>query len=663
MGRPIPFGQPFRYTSAMTRRAGFTAAFAPLIIATLVALTLLATLQYHWVGQVSAGERERRQANLAISAQRMGEDFDRELARAYLSFQMDAPTLREANWERFAVRYDHWQETAPNPGLVKEIYLVEVNQIGQATLQRYYHDSRSFTTVQWPFELMPLRRRIERIYRAIFIEGDRDQINVSPVDRAGPALLIPAARPWLLSDQQELGFNADLLFSDLVFPGAFGRCLRCPPELYDSPLLAHTVVVLDRDYIADAFLPELARRYFPGEGGLDYNLGVVDQIAPNELIFSSDERLDARSFATGDAAVGIFNITYAELNRLLMTGEALPFRLPDDRASGERITIGVLGRQDAEASLAERGQWRLVLKHREGSLDAAIAGLRARNLMVSFGTLLLLGGSMVMLLLATRRAQRLARQQLTFASAVSHELRTPLAVICSAGENLADGLVHDPQKARQYGAVIYHEGRRLTEMVEQVLAFAGAQSGQQGYHLQRTDVAPLLESVVQGLELQLREGGHELALAVDPALPPVSADQAALRRALQNLISNAMKYGGSGARIGVEARVATTELGAELQISVRDSGPGIDPADLPHIFEPFYRGRSAMAAYAAGSGLGLSLVRHTAEGHGGRVSVESRVGHGARFTLHLPLQDTGDWLQDPGDSGARPFGSPATGSL
>ncbi|HMQ31956.1 MAG TPA: HAMP domain-containing sensor histidine kinase [Chloroflexaceae bacterium] len=645
----------------MSRRSPARLGFATLLAATVAALALLATLQYHWVGQVSAGERERLQANLSLTAQRMGEDFDRELARAYLSFQMDAQTLRAAEWERYAARFDHWDRTAPYPDLVKDVYLVEVNQIGRVGLMRYDREARGFAQVQWPHELMPVRRHIERTYRAIFADGQRAGIDISPVNRAGPSLLIPVARPWLLSDQQELGFNADLLFSDLVFPGAFGRCVRCPPELYDTPLLAHTVVVLDRDYMAGTFLPSLARRYFPAESGFDYHLGVVDQLAPSRLIYASDEGLDAGSFRTGDAAVGIFSITYDELNSLLLAGDPLPFTPPGDRPQGSRIAIGVLGRSGDESALAERGQWRLVLKHRQGSLEAAVAELRTRNLLISFGTLLLLGGSLAVLLLATRRAQRLARQQLAFASAVSHELRTPLAVICSAGENLADGLVHDPGKARQYGAVIAHEGRRLTEMVEQVLAFAAAQSGQQRYLPQRTDVAPLLEGAVQGVELQLREGGHELTLKVDPALPPARVDQAALRRAVQNLLANAMKHGGYGCRIAVEARAAAADGGAELQISVRDDGPGIDPAELPQVFEPFFRGRAA--SHVAGSGLGLSLVRHTAEGHGGRVSVESRLGQGARFTIHLPIQEAGDWLQEPGEAGGPQIGAPAGGPL
>jgi signal transduction histidine kinase len=603
----------------------------------MVALIALAGLQYYWVDQVSAGERERRQDNLSLAAERIGEDFDRELARAYLALQMDAATLRDRDWDRYARRLDRWSETAPYPGLVKHVYLVQVNQIGHIGATRYSPATRSFESVIWPFELMPVRRDIERAFRAIWSQGDSSLINLPPASRAGPSLLIPIARPWLLSGQGEPAIGADLIFSDLMLPGALARCLRCPPELYDTPLLAHTLVVLDRDYIARTLLPALIERYFPDSPDLEYHVGVVDQADAEELIFSSDPSLPAASFARGDASASIFGITYDELNALLLTSD--PRLDGSSPGAGGRLVIGVLGRQGAAgADEGGPGQWTLVLKHRQGSLDTAVAALRTRNLLLSFGTVLLLGVSIALLLATTRRAQRLAQQQLDFASAVSHELRTPLAVIRSAGENLADGLVLEPEKARQYGAVISNEGRRLTDMVEQVLAFAGAQSGQERYHLQRTEVAGLVESAIQAMQPQIRAGGHSVDCVVAPELPPVSVDPAAIRRSLQNLIGNAMKYGGPDGWVGVEARLQPADGAAELALSVRDNGPGVDPAELPHLFEPFFRGRAACAAQAHGSGLGLSLVRHAVEAHGGRVGVESRPGHGACFTIFLPVR-------------------------
>ena len=120
------------------------------------------------------------------------------------------------------------------------------------------------------------------------------------------------------------------------------------------------------------------------------------------------------------------------------------------------------------------------MKHPSGSLEAAVNAARRRNLIVSSSILAVLGVSVGLLVLSTRRAQELARQQMEFVAAVSHELRTPLAVIRSAAENLADGVVNDEAQIRKYGELVRNEGRRLTEMVEQILEFAGIQSGQRG---------------------------------------------------------------------------------------------------------------------------------------------------------------------------------------
>ena len=132
----------------------------------------------------------------------------------------------------------------------------------------------------------------------------------------------------------------------------------------------------------------------------------------------------------------------------------------------------------------------MVVKHRAGSLEAAVAATRRRNLAISFGILLLLGASVGFIVLSSRRAQRLATQQMEFVAGVSHELRTPLAVICSAAENLADGVIDNRDQIKRYGGLIRDEGRRLTGMVEQVLEFAGAQSGRKNYELRTTESKP-----------------------------------------------------------------------------------------------------------------------------------------------------------------------------
>ena len=123
---------------------------------------------------------------------------------------------------------------------------------------------------------------------------------------------------------------------------------------------------------------------------------------------------------------------------------------------------------------------------------------------------------------------------------------------------------------------------------------------------------------------------------MDENLPPVLVEAPSVESAVKNLFSNAIKYGGEGRWLRVTAACAPNGGRGEVRISVEDHGPGIDPVDLPHIFEPFYRGQEVLASAVPGAGLGLSIVKRHIEAQGGHVSVESAKGKGSRFTIHLP---------------------------
>jgi len=226
-----------------------------------------------------------------------------------------------------------------------------------------------------------------------------------------------------------------------------------------------------------------------------------------------------------------------------------------------------------------------------------------------------------------------------FVAGVSHELRTPLAVIRSAGENLADAVVNEPQRTRTYGEVINKEGRRLSDMVERILLFSRIQSGHQSYKLEPVQVAELVDDALDASRSLIQENDIEIRLQVSEDLPLTTADAGAVRSAIQNLISNAIKYSPAGSSVAIEAREAPGKAGTEIQVAVRDEGEGILPSDLRHIFDPFYRGRGVRDAQVQGSGLGLSLVRQVIEAHGGRVSVDSSPGKGSTFILHLPVTE------------------------
>jgi signal transduction histidine kinase len=244
-------------------------------------------------------------------------------------------------------------------------------------------------------------------------------------------------------------------------------------------------------------------------------------------------------------------------------------------------------------------------------------------------------------LVATRRAQRLARQQLEFTAGITHELATPLAGMRSAAQNLADGVVVDPAQVRAYGSLIEHEGRRLTEMVDQVLAFAGMQSRKPALERHPVPIREVVEEALATSRRALDERGFSVETELPDGLPDVAGDRPALRRAVENLVANVIKYASEGRWIGIRARVDAGRGGRWMTVAVADHGPGMSPEDLPHVFEPFYRGRGRAASAVPGSGLGLTVVNDIVQSHGGRVDVTTDAGRGTTFTLVLPLAEAG----------------------
>jgi signal transduction histidine kinase len=293
------------------------------------------------------------------------------------------------------------------------------------------------------------------------------------------------------------------------------------------------------------------------------------------------------------------------------------------------------------AGTPESQDWQLVVKHRRGGpLGAFAAEMRRRDLTISFGVLLLLVISMAMLIITSQRAQRLAKLQMDFVTAVSHELRTPLTIISSAADNIAHGVVEGKQQLAQYGSVIGSQARQLFALVEQILLFASARGGQQQYSVRPLSAAEIIDRALLSTSGLIRAAQFTVEREADSNLPPVMGDLAALSQCLQNLITNALKYGAAERWIGVRARVGEGGAGGkEVQISISDRGIGIGPKDLPRIFEPFYRSPSVTAAQIHGTGLGLPLAKSIAEAMKGQLTVTSVPGRGSTFTLHLPCAE------------------------
>jgi signal transduction histidine kinase len=276
--------------------------------------------------------------------------------------------------------------------------------------------------------------------------------------------------------------------------------------------------------------------------------------------------------------------------------------------------------------------WKLLVRRHGAPLADVVATTRRRNLGVSFAILALLLGSFVLLAVLARRAERLRMQQLEFVAGITHELNTPLAALRSAGQNLADGIVADPAQVARYGGMVVKESRRLSETVAQVLDFAGMQARPAPPRLERVDVGRIVEEAVAQCGWLAEEAAVKIETSVADDVRAVDGDADALTRAVQNLVANAIRHGGEGGWVGVRAAAE----GGGVAITVEDRGPGVAARDIPHLFDPFFRGRGAERT--RGSGLGLTIVQQIAAAHGGTVEVARRRQRGAAFTLRIPAR-------------------------
>lgn len=559
----------------------------------LVALAALAFLQNRWIAQLSAAERERLKAGVEASASRFADALDRELTRASRDLQPADGLPEEELAADLASRLSRWRASAPEPKLVRDLLVVSRLGRDELALRRLDETTGTLVAADFGGDLEPVRR--------IFLAR-------------GPVPLLDGEIPGLVLPVREAPARED---------GGPREGPRREPDAR-RPLRDHVVVRVDRAYVASQLFPRVALREFGARGELPYALRVAGAEGARTAIFEAGPAV-ADGAGRPDVAQRLFALRgFPEL--AAPPGTRAPRRDGEAERRPEE--------KDGEPRRPDEGRWVLEVRHPAGSLEAAVEGARRRNLAVSLGVLLLVAATVSLLVVSARRAQRLARQQLDFVAAVSHELKTPLTAMRSAGQNLAAGIVDDPEKVKRYGALVEREGRRLTEMVSRVLAFAGIRSGMQALRRETVDVRVLAEAVLGDARWVLEERRIEVETDFAEGLPPVRGDEAALRQALANLVDNALKYGGSARWMRVGARAVSGTRGEEVVLSVSDRGSGIHRGDLPRLFEPFFRGEGTERA--PGSGLGLAVVRGLVEAHGGHVTVESVPGKGSTFSIRLP---------------------------
>jgi len=258
------------------------------------------------------------------------------------------------------------------------------------------------------------------------------------------------------------------------------------------------------------------------------------------------------------------------------------------------------------------------------------------------------------------RQMELANLKSHFVSNITHELKTPLAAIQLYTETLEAGRFETEAQEKKFLAIIRKETVRLTHLINNILDFARIEQGKKRYRFEPASVGDVVQGVLDAYAYQLRSKGFEVRMDVAPDLPPVWLDRDALGQAVLNLLDNAVKYSrerkeidvrvaaapengaGSAAHAGpgvvVGARGRGRDGAGAVEIVVRDHGIGIPLREQARVFAAFYRVDKGLEHDVKGSGLGLAVVKHVAEAHGGSVSLDSRQGEGSTFTLRLPVR-------------------------
>ena len=569
------------------------------LVLLLAALPILAFFQYRWLGQVRSAEETRLEQSARRAALQFASDLAGEFSVFRSLFSISSDEVQDEDWSGFVRRYEFWRANTRFPGFVREIFLRE-------------GDSGAFR---------------------VFTPGE--------------------------------GFSEPMVDAEVVFGDESAGYLLPAYRSTDTLLL----VRVDKTYFREAVIPFFAEEHFGTESAhQNFAVEVRDRA---EMIYRSEDYPEGASpMQTVGPLDGLRMIAAPALT---VREGPRPEERPEDQQSFllSGLQVEELGTQLEEVPpgadtpavrewiitarpveeratspfAASAGGLQIGVAHVAGSLEAAVARTQTRNLVISFGILIVLGAGLLALFVLYQRAVKLARREREFLASVTHELRTPIAALYSAGENLEAGVVTDPTSVRDYGSLVKRQGSRLRGMVDRVLGYATlvASPGRQRAPAaaEPIDVAALVRRLVEMHRADAR--GKHIDLSVRAEVGVIGVDGGAVEIIVNNLVGNALRHAhGAGS-----VEVVLSKSAGNLVLSVEDDGPGVDRKELRFVFEPFFRGRRSAAAQVPGTGVGLSLVKRVAEYHGGTVEYKRGAAGGACFVVTLPVADA-----DP--TGAQP---------
>jgi signal transduction histidine kinase len=554
--------------------------FSGSLVALLAVLgVVMAVLQYRWTGELSRAEQGRLHELLQRSLSRLSYDLDSELTGAIAALPPTAGEMADQGVEAaYANRFALWSAQNAGSRVFRRVGLA-IPSGTDVSLKVLDPVSKTFAPVEWPPEWSGLRGQLNRRLRGERVSGQAGELLVEIPRFGRSAAGVMAEQEWL-------------------------------------------VVEFDSAYLRETVLPRLVARHLAPSGPEPYQVEVYAIGSTGGPIFRSGmtggESLKNRAQAS---------VRLLELSR--------PGGGPERRKGFmPRPGPGFGGGPGGPGGPPGRGSWEMFVSPPGGSLEALVERSRWRNLALALSLLVLIVATALLLVRSARQAQQLAELQMNFVSGVSHELRTPLTVIRTAAFNLRGRVAAKPEQVERYGKLIQEQSEKLGALVEQVLRYASSRVGQVIHEREAVVIDDVIDGGIRSSQLALDHSPYELEKKIDPGLPLVLADERALQHVVQNLVDNAVKYGTESSNwIGITAGRADNFV----EIRVADRGPGIPADEQALIFEPFFRGRRALADQVNGTGLGLNLVKKIVEAHGGTIRVQNHQPRGAEFVVRVPI--------------------------
>lgn len=623
-----------------------------------VALITLAVLQYHWLGSVSDAEKKRLEETLDASSTNFVADLNRNFSQLSQVFKLQITKGGREIEEMLGDAYLEWISKSIYPDLVDSVFYIRSISSNDTEIQLFESDPARLSNTEVPgFITQWLKNQKESK------QSPSSKIDIMRFPELG--------EPSLMSVPVQV---LDLITMENMNAGSnFSVSLNIDQA-------DHVVLIqLNDDAIKKQIVPDIARTYFSESYDDQYNISFVKSKDDEQRVYLTsvsegkipepDVKKALRSFdlssvfvlqtnresTRGTKGFSVFKSTDSLSSHIesirVNTGNAQERRgifqgfstwakhseSPDQRMI-VRADTTITASITADLSTAN---WEFWLSLKEGSLDKFVAKTKNKNLAISFGILLILGFCIVMIVVLSQRSRDLAEKQMLFVAGVSHELRTPLTVIRSAAENLTEGVIQDEQRKKQYADLMLKEGRRLSDMVDQIMEFSGIQSGKRVYQFSSVNLNDFVLLLNEECKMALQEKGMQLEYSLSSDIKDFTADRDAIFLALSNLIKNAIKFSGESKKIQLRIDNQEVNTVSSIRFQVQDFGVGIPEDELKSIFEPFYRGKRSVEEQVKGNGIGLSLVSKVAKAHDGSVTVKSKVGEGSTFTLVIPVEQHG----------------------